>query len=153
MLSLFLYSSAFPLSNSTSRCSIFKCTCNSLQPPSPAPWCVYVLGDHSGAGGVFRDRVSIGAVSRTQDGSGGAAVRPRARFWCVCEGQCGGVDDTVVSHKRYGNLDRLPHPSPTLTEGRNVRYYTEHALSTPAEQWKPALGISSGCSQLGHIFV
>lgn len=99
-----------------------------------------VLQDHSscGIGGVCCDWiwcVSVGgAVSRAQNGSSCAAVRPRTRLRRVCERQRGGVDDAVVPHKCYRNLHWLSHPPPTLTERWNIRYNTQHAFSTPAAQ-------------------
>lgn len=113
-----------------------------------------VLGHHGGGRGRGRDScvgavgavgvVSVAVVSdvaasreqavaaRPQDGSGGVAVRPRPGLRRVGEGECGGVDDPVISHQRDGHLHRLPHPAPALTEGRDVGHHAQHALRTPA---------------------
>ena len=69
-----------------------------------------------------------------EDGPGSAAVKTRAWFWGIGEGEGRGVDDSVVADQGDGDLDGLTDPAPPLSEGGDVRHHAEHALSTPGTE-------------------
>lgn len=70
------------------------------------------------------------------------------RFWSIRESQGRGVDDAVITNQSHGNLHRLPNPTPSFAECRDVRDHAEHALTTPAANMP--IGLNNNQSNFFH---